>query len=120
MNRRLYTKEEVEKIKQWRSEGCTMKEIAERLDRSVGSICSVCERLSVPRSRVMKSEMKWSKERINTLCAHYERGDSRKHLAEEFGVTENTISVVLSHARHIGLMSAYRNIGRPRTTEVNN
>ena len=99
----------------WRAEGCTMKEIAERLNRSIGSICSVCNRLSVPHRRNMNSVKKWNEERINTLCAHYERGDSRKNLAKEFGVTENNISVILSRARYIGLLSVYRNIGRPRT-----
>lgn len=119
MKKRPYTSNEVEKIKHWRKEGLLVREIAAHLNRSIGSICSICERLSITRSKSIRNYRKWNEEHFKILCSHYERGDSRKKLAEEFGVTENTISVTLTRARHLGLLASYKHIGRPRINAAN-
>jgi len=116
--RTYYTPDEILKIRELRGKGATIKEVAEIIGRNIGSVCSACERYHIPFTRKRKSDVKWDEKTLDRLCLHYLRGDSRKMLSEEFNVSINSISVLLTRERKAGRFLPYVNQGRPRKNYV--
>lgn len=103
----MYSQKEIDQIIKLRMDGFTIKEVAERIGRNMGSVCSVCDRLKIPFVKRPKTDKKWDEKRIDRLCLHYLRGDTRKMLSEEFQVSINFISVMLTKERKAGRFLPY-------------
>ena len=118
--RKAWTKEDVASLREMVAT-MTSLEIAERMERTVSSVQSMCCRLGIklPVGKRRQSQSAWPPEKIARLRAGAEAGESLSLLADACG---KTVPAVVKALRRLGIqraeLSKTKPYGRPRSRSV--